>query len=190
MAKEKKERKRQLTDKQKAFVAAYLKCWNATEAAKAANYKGNRVTLGSVGWENLQKPQVKAAIKQLTAENAMGLAEALARIADIGRGTLSDFVKISQAGEVEADIKKARNRKKLHLLKVLTFSGDKIQRIEILDQLKALEILARAGGAFDEAVHVHLPPFDLDKWKAKADKTLGKVQDMPDPYEDAGLDEG
>jgi len=48
-----------LTNKQKMFIEHYLKCWNATEAARQAGYKGNNVTLASVGCENLTKPAVK-----------------------------------------------------------------------------------------------------------------------------------
>lgn len=36
---------------------------NATEAARIAGYKGNRQTLGSVGEENLRKPEIIAAIQ-------------------------------------------------------------------------------------------------------------------------------
>ena len=49
-----------LTLKQRLFVEAYLgkAKGNASEAARLAGYKGNAVTLGSVGAENLKKPQI------------------------------------------------------------------------------------------------------------------------------------
>lgn len=47
-----------LTTKQRLFVEAYLANPNATEAARKAGYKGNDVTLGAVGAENLKKPQI------------------------------------------------------------------------------------------------------------------------------------
>ena len=51
-----------LTNKQRAFVEHYLATgehqWNATEAADKAGYKGNRVTLATVGSANLRKPQI------------------------------------------------------------------------------------------------------------------------------------
>lgn len=50
-----------LTPKQQAFVDAYD--GNATEAARKAGYKGNDVTLGAVGAENLKKPLIANAIK-------------------------------------------------------------------------------------------------------------------------------
>lgn len=48
-----------LTPKQQRFVDAYLTSLNATDAARKAGYKGNDVTLGAVGKENLQKPLIK-----------------------------------------------------------------------------------------------------------------------------------
>lgn len=59
-----------LTDKQLAFVGAYLGIagLNATEAAAIAGYRGNRETLSSVGDQNLRKPQIKTAIDEWRAE--------------------------------------------------------------------------------------------------------------------------
>ena len=51
-----------LTLKQQAFVAEYLKCGNATEAARRAGYKGSDKTLKSIGTENLSKPVIQGAI--------------------------------------------------------------------------------------------------------------------------------
>ena len=47
-----------LTPKQQLFVDHYLTTFNATESARRAGYKGNDVTLGAVGAENLKKPQI------------------------------------------------------------------------------------------------------------------------------------
>lgn len=49
-----------LTLKQQAFVAEYLKCGNATEAARRAGY--SEKTAAKIGVENLQKPVIKGAI--------------------------------------------------------------------------------------------------------------------------------
>ena len=55
---------KKLTPKQQLFVSEFLKTGNATEAARKAGYKGNDVTLASVGAENLRKPQVLRAIEE------------------------------------------------------------------------------------------------------------------------------
>lgn len=52
---------KKLTVKQQRFVDCYK--GNATDAARKAGYKGNDVTLGQVGAENLKKPQIKKAIQ-------------------------------------------------------------------------------------------------------------------------------
>ena len=54
---------RPLTTKQRLFVEAYLANPNATEAARAARYKGNDKTLAQVGAENLRKPYLSALIE-------------------------------------------------------------------------------------------------------------------------------
>jgi len=54
-----------LTPKQRAFVIAYRASGNATDAAREAGYSGNDVTLGSTGYENLKKPQIKAALREM-----------------------------------------------------------------------------------------------------------------------------
>jgi len=53
-----------LNDKQERFCKDYLKCGcNATKAALAAGYNPN--SAHSTGWENLQKPEIRAAINGL-----------------------------------------------------------------------------------------------------------------------------
>ena len=56
----------ELTGKQKRFCEHYILDWNATRAAKEAGYSED--TAGSIGSENLQKPEIKAYIEQLQAE--------------------------------------------------------------------------------------------------------------------------
>jgi phage terminase small subunit len=54
-----------LTEKQRAFVEAYMgeAEGNATEAARMAGYSGNDNTLSTVGAENLRKPKIRAEIR-------------------------------------------------------------------------------------------------------------------------------
>ena len=51
-----------MTPKQAAFVLEYLVDLNATQAAIRAGYSAE--TAGSTGWENLQKPEIQAAITE------------------------------------------------------------------------------------------------------------------------------
>lgn len=55
-----------LTAKQQAFVREYLIDLNATQAAIRAGY--SKKTAGNIGSENLEKPEIRAAIAEKQAE--------------------------------------------------------------------------------------------------------------------------
>ncbi len=131
-----------LTDKQKLFVEAYLKCWNATEAARCAGYQGNDNTLGSVGWENMQKPAIAAAISKRLSEKAMSADEVLMRLADMARGDISEFVQDYGAIDWEAV------KRKGHLVKKLSHTTGKQSSIELHDSQSALGKIGKAHGLF------------------------------------------
>ena len=57
-----------LTDKQQRFVQEYTIDSNATQAAIRAGYSEN--TASEIGWENLRKPQIDEAIRQIRMEMA------------------------------------------------------------------------------------------------------------------------
>lgn len=79
-----------LTNKQEAFVNAYLTCWNATKAAIAAGY--SEKTARQIGSENLAKPDIASRVRARIAENAMSADEVLARLADQARGDVGELV--------------------------------------------------------------------------------------------------
>jgi hypothetical protein len=98
-----------LTHKQRRFVEAYT--GNATEAARAAGYKGNDVTLAAVGSENLRKPLIAAAIaareKPKTASLMLrrtGRQAFWASVADDPKAEMKDRLRASELlGRSEAD---------------------------------------------------------------------------------------
>ena len=81
-----------LTYKQKAFVENYLVDFNATQAAMRAGYSAK--TAGSIGSENLKKPEIRAAID----EKIMAADEVLVRLSDIARGNVTDLMDVTSAG--------------------------------------------------------------------------------------------
>lgn len=85
-----------LTTKQKLFVENYLINPNATEAARKAGYKGNDVTLASVGAENLRKPQIAELLNERVEDAIITANEVLTGIKNI-----------AISGEREADQLKA-----------------------------------------------------------------------------------
>lgn len=140
-----------LTGKQQAFVIEYVKCLNATEAARAAGYEGNDVTLASVGYENLRKPHIASEVDRIMSEYAMSAAEVLMHLTDIARGDIDDV--LDEKGNV--DIKAARAKRKTRLIKkfkqqsiTLTNSdgdGKDIYNteVELYDRMAALSLLAK-----------------------------------------------
>lgn len=100
-----------LTNKQRAFIEQYLIDFNATQAAIRAGYSEH--TAGSIGAENLRKPQISRAIEARFDILKMSADEVLIGLADHARATMDDFV--DDGGDI--DVKQARERGKMHLAK-------------------------------------------------------------------------
>ena len=82
----------ELTPKQKAFADYYLKCGNATEAAKRAGYSENSAK--QIGAENLTKPYISQYIaerqKQIEDERIADISEVLRFFTSVMRGEVKD----------------------------------------------------------------------------------------------------
>lgn len=82
-----------LLPKQRAFVEAYFACgMNGSEAARRAKYKQPRVSAQDL----LRHPKVRAAISERLDEAAMSANEVLARITQVARGDMADFVRVDE----------------------------------------------------------------------------------------------
>lgn len=86
---------RGLTPKQKAFSDEYIKCGNATEAARKAGY--NEKSARQIGTENLSKPSIsdyiaerQAEIEKLAGRDIMSLTDIQVRRSKIGSGEIKD----------------------------------------------------------------------------------------------------
>lgn len=81
-----------LTPKQKAFADEFLKCGNATEAAKKAGY--SKQSARQMGTENLSKPSVSSYIqerqKQIDDERIADIAEIQRFYSAVLRGEVKD----------------------------------------------------------------------------------------------------
>lgn len=81
-----------LTPKQKAFADEFLKCGNATEAAKRAGY--SEQSARQMGAENLSKPYISSYIqerqKQIDDERIADIAEIQRFYSSILRGEVKD----------------------------------------------------------------------------------------------------
>jgi phage terminase small subunit len=103
-----------LTAKQRAFADHWVKCHNATEAARVAGYAGTDETLGQVGYENLRKPEIVDYINQLMPA-VMPAGEVLQRLSKHGRADLADVVE----NDGSIDLKAAKQRGVSDLVKKL-----------------------------------------------------------------------
>lgn len=81
-----------LTPKQKAFADEFLKCGNATEAAKRAGY--SEQSARQMGTENLSKPYISSYIqerqKQIDDERIADIAEIQRFYSSVLRGEVKD----------------------------------------------------------------------------------------------------
>ncbi len=82
-----------LTHRQAAFVRHYLDPdirRNGTEAARRAGYETNEVTLASIAYENLRKPQIQAHIQHAIKQRHIAPESVLAELSDIAYYPIKD----------------------------------------------------------------------------------------------------
>jgi phage terminase small subunit len=83
-----------LTPKQRIFILEYLRTFNATQAAIAAGY--SKKTAYAIGWENLRKPEIQAAIKrakeQYTEELGLDIKRIIAEWMKIAFADTGDYL--------------------------------------------------------------------------------------------------
>lgn len=82
----------QLTEKQRAFVDAYVSCRNKTKAALQAGYSPDSAR--SIGHENLTKPDIRAAVNQRMSSLAMSAEEAMQRMSEVASTRLNEYFTI------------------------------------------------------------------------------------------------
>ena len=140
----------QLTDRQRAFVEAYIgrANGNGSMAAKLAGYS----TVGSA-IENLKNPIIQKAIEERYAEHRITADEIISRLAEQARGAHASYIKADKDGRLSLDTKGliesglARNIKRI----ADTKHG---QTIEFYDAQAALALLGKGLGLLRERVEV------------------------------------
>lgn len=159
-----------LNDRQKRFVAEYLVDLNATEAAIRAGY--SEKTAYSIGFENLRKPEIAAAIQKAIEERQMRTEitqdMVLREIANVAFANGTDFAKVvcrevpmttvDEDGKLQTVTKlqqlvEVKDTGKIPPEKRAAIAGIKEGKygIEVssYDKLRALELLGRHLGMFD-----------------------------------------
>ncbi len=133
-----------LGPKRRMFIEAYLKCWNASEAARQAGYR----LPGLAGHRLLKNDTIKAEIDRRIAEEAMGADEVLQRLRDQAKFDPTPYM--DSRGAVDIDALKAAGLG--HLIKLVR--PGRIPTVEFHDGQVALLHLGKHHKLFTEKVEV------------------------------------
>lgn len=163
-----------MTKKQKLFVEEYLIDLNATQAAIRAGYSPE--TAGSIGNENLKKPEIRARIDKAMAErskrtgvNADRVVQELAKIAFVNAMDVIDQKTATVKEGASLDDTAA-----ILSVKVKTFGDDGLEReIKMADKIKALELLGKHLGMFKDKVELS---GSLETEKTKLDDLISQMR--------------
>ncbi len=156
-----------LTDKQRLFVEHYVACLNAAEAARRAGYA--EASARQIGYENLTKPDIRAAIDAAMGALALPKAEIVGRLAAHARADLGDFLSVRGKG-VTLDLKRAKELGLTSLLKKYSRTKEGTVTIELYDAQSALVKLGETYGLFRQGV-------DLDVVERELDAALDKLRE-------------
>lgn len=133
-----------LTEKELMFVERYMTHWNSARAAREAGYcEMNPGNAKIAGLELRNKPYIQNAIDNRMRLVCMDANEALARLAEIARGDIIDFLTKNNRGEWEVDLDKAAAANKTHLIKSYNQSRLGPANIELYSAVDALDKIAK-----------------------------------------------
>lgn len=141
-----------MTKKQKLFVEEYLIDLNATQAAIRAGYSPE--SAGSIGDENLKKPEIKNAIDKAMAErsrrtgvNQDRVVQEIAKMAFLNPIDVINMDEATVRGEASRD-----DTACIASVKVKMIPNDEgiitDREVKMYDKLKALELLGKHLGMF------------------------------------------
>lgn len=139
---------KELDQRETAFVRQYLVDFNATQACLRANLTTDTKTAGQMGWEFRQKPHVVNAIDKALETNSAGPRQwLLGQFREFSQASIDSFFDwLDDEGRIVlkkgSDVPKEMRRfiKKVRILK----DGDVV--IELHDQMRALELIAKVAG--------------------------------------------
>lgn len=148
-------RGRKCDEKQKRFCEEYLIDLNATQAAIRAGYSA--VSANKIAAENMAKPDIGAYIAKAMAErskrtgiNADRVLTELAKIAFVNAADVIDASDATLREDAAPEDLAA-----IQSVKVKTFGEDGLEReIKMADKLKALELLGKHLGMFEDRLKV------------------------------------
>lgn len=110
-----KKKRKALTDKQKLFVAEYLLDKNGAAAAERAHYPPKNSK--QIAYKLLQDERIREAIDNELDVHAMRASEAIALLADWGRGSMRPFLQVNESGHQVINLSTEKAKDNLHLIK-------------------------------------------------------------------------
>jgi phage terminase small subunit len=133
--------KRTLSPKQKLFIDEYLKCFNATEAARRAGYSGGDNVLSQRGYELVRNSEIAEIISKRLQASAMSADEVLMRLGELARSEYEDYL----MSDGNVDLPSLLAAGKGHLIKSVK-PGKYGAQIEFYDADKSLALIAKHHG--------------------------------------------
>lgn len=154
------QKEKSLNDKQKLFVANYLRCWNGAKAARDAGYSARSAR--EQAYDLLTNPLIRAEIEAHLKQAVMSADEVLARLSAQASANVADLIEINADGFASFDFSTAGATDKLHAIKKLktkrtrridskkqTWEDESVE-VELYDSQRALEMLGRYHNLFTE----------------------------------------
>lgn len=144
-----------LDNRQREFLENYLTHFNGTRAAKAAGYGGPKAALQTVralASKTLAHPTIQELLRRRWAEQAMTSAEVLARMAEIARGDIGDFL-MKYRGKIRVDPDAVLGDKSFVVKRWQRTSRG--ESIELHDSLSALIQIGKNIGLFTERIDLN-----------------------------------
>lgn len=149
-----------LTDKQERFCREYIIDLNATQAAIRAGY--SKRASGSIGFENLKKPEIESYISSLRKNKSQELDFSFERIskelAKVAFGDVKNYFndngRLIDINELESHVSSSIKSVTVQQEKVTVYGEvnieSSVKKIESYDKLKALELLGKMFGHFSK----------------------------------------
>lgn len=143
-----------MNTKQTIFVNEYLKCWNASEAARRAGYNGRSNQIGS---RLLTDVDIANEIKHRIEESKMSADEVLLRLANQARSNMADFAHINTADDLKSLGETACVIKKFKKRVFDTPIGERQDiEIELYDAQSALALIGKNHGLFTDKIDIKI----------------------------------
>ena len=175
---------KELTEKQKSFCREYVKDFNATQAAIRAGYSKNSAK--EMGYEHLIKPHIRdflsELIKKQAARSEKTADDVIDHLTKIAFSNLKDYVKWNKDGvQIKSSGSKKVDGSMVSEVSETITRNTRQKHIKLKDGLKALELLGRHFGIFNDKLIVKHDLADLLKRiEDGSDRGLPKAGETPE----------